>query len=57
VIEEQSAGVAASSVAELRDRSEVADRVVERVVERFARRLLRRRPKQAPPDVVRGAAR
>jgi hypothetical protein len=53
VIEEQSAGLAASSVAELRDRSEIADRVVER----FVRRLLHRRAKQAPPDVVSGAAR
>jgi hypothetical protein len=53
VIEEQSAGLARSSVEELRGRSEVADRVVER----FVRRLIHRRSKQAAPDVVRGAAR
>jgi hypothetical protein len=53
VIEEQSAGVARSSVEELRDRSEIADRVVER----FVRRLLHRRAKQAAPDVVSGAPR
>ena len=44
VIEEQSGGLAASSVAELRERSEAADSVVERVV----RRVLRRRPAPAP---------
>jgi hypothetical protein len=44
VIEEQSQGLASSSVAELRDRSENADRVVERVVRRVLRRP-RRGPK------------
>jgi hypothetical protein len=38
VIEEQSSGLAASSVAELRDRSEHADRAIERVVRRVFRR-------------------
>jgi hypothetical protein len=41
VIEQQSQGLAASSVGELRERSEHADRVVERVV----RRVLRRPPR------------
>ncbi len=44
VIEEQSGGLAASSVAELRERSELADRLVERVM----RRVLRRRPAASP---------
>jgi hypothetical protein len=43
VIEEQSGGLAASSVTELRERSEAADSVVERVV----RRVLGRRPAPA----------
>jgi hypothetical protein len=38
VIEEQSQGLAASSVAELRERSEDADRAIERVVRRVLRR-------------------
>jgi hypothetical protein len=38
VIQEQSQGLASSSVAELRERSELADRIVERLVRRMLRR-------------------
>jgi hypothetical protein len=48
VIEQQSQGLAASSVGELRERSERADRVVERVVRRVLRRP-RRPPKARAP--------
>jgi hypothetical protein len=49
VIEEQSVGVAAASVAELRDRSEAADRAVQRVVDRIVRSLGRRRSEAGVP--------
>jgi hypothetical protein len=52
VIQEQSEGLASSSVAELRERSELADRIVDRLVRRMLRRA-RTRPasaeKSAPP--------